>query len=83
MKLNALILSLLSITSAGVVSAQATSCTTSAPPAILRSEGIAERIGDIQIFCTGAPNATLTGNFTFSFSIPLIYIPVKKDKVAV
>ncbi len=68
MKYNALFLSFFSLASAGLVSAQTTFCNTSAVPAILRAEGLAERVGDIQISCTGSPNATLTGNFTFSFN---------------
>jgi uncharacterized protein (TIGR03437 family) len=34
----------------------------------VRAEGIAERVGDIRMACTGAPNGTLTGNFTFILS---------------
>lgn len=52
----------------GFVFAQTTFCTTSAVPPIVRAEGITERVGDIQLSCTGAPNGTLTGNFTFILS---------------
>jgi uncharacterized protein (TIGR03437 family) len=62
-----LVLLLLSL--AGVSSAQTTFCTTSAVPPLLRAEGLAERVGDIQLLCTGAPNVTLTGNFTFVLSV--------------
>jgi uncharacterized protein (TIGR03437 family) len=48
---------------AGVLSAQPLTCTTSAVPPIVRAEGLAERIGDIEIDCTGSPNAMLTLNF--------------------
>jgi uncharacterized protein (TIGR03437 family) len=51
--------------SSGFVFAQTTFCTTSAVPPIVRAEGYAERVGDIRMSCTGAPNGTLTGNFTF------------------
>lgn len=53
---------------AGIASAQTTFCTTSAVPPVVRAEGLAERIGDIKLLCTGAPNATLIGNFTFIVS---------------
>jgi uncharacterized protein (TIGR03437 family) len=48
---------------AGVLSAQPITCGTSAVPPLLHAEGLAERIGDIQIECTGSPNAVLTLNF--------------------
>ncbi len=40
------------------VHAQQLSCTTSAVPALIRSEGITERIGDILLNCSGAPAGT-------------------------
>jgi uncharacterized protein (TIGR03437 family) len=51
--------------SSGLVFAQTTFCTTSAVPPIVHAEGFTERVGDIRLACTGAPNVTLTGNFTF------------------
>jgi uncharacterized protein (TIGR03437 family) len=54
--------------SSGFVFAQNTFCTTSAVPPLVRAEGLAERVGDIRMSCTGAPNGTLTGNFTFILS---------------
>jgi uncharacterized protein (TIGR03437 family) len=48
---------------AGVVLAQPITCVTSAVPPIVRAEGLAERIGDIEIDCTDSPNDTLTLNF--------------------
>jgi len=54
--------------SSGLVFAQNPFCTTSAVPPIVRAEGFTERVGDIRMSCTGAPNATLTGNFTFILS---------------
>src|SRR5437868_2660705 len=54
--------------SSSILSAQTTFCTTSAVPPIVRAEGLAERVGDIQLLCTGAPNGSLTGNFTIVLS---------------
>ena len=53
---------------AAILSAQSVICTTSAVPPIVRVEGLAERIGDIGIVCTGQPNATLIANFTVSMN---------------
>ncbi len=49
----------------GLVSAQTTFCVTGATPPVVRAEGLAERVGDIDFLCTGAPNSQMTGNFTF------------------
>ena len=54
--------------SIGILSAQSTTCTTSAVPPILRAEGLAERIGDIGIVCNGQPNAMFLANFTISMN---------------
>jgi uncharacterized protein (TIGR03437 family) len=59
---------LIAVLSAGILPAQTTFCTTSAVPPIVRAEGLAERVGDIQMLCTGAPNGTLAGNFTYVVS---------------
>jgi uncharacterized protein (TIGR03437 family) len=56
------------LAAAGLLPAQSTFCTTSAVPPLVRAEGLAERIGDIILSCTGAPNAQFTGNFTFNLS---------------
>ncbi|HYO83124.1 MAG TPA: IPT/TIG domain-containing protein, partial [Bryobacteraceae bacterium] len=40
------------------------SCQTTPVTPILRSEGVAERLGDIVLTCTGAPNTTVRGNLT-------------------
>src|SRR5215472_914740 len=53
---------------AAILSAQSVICTTSAVPPIVRVEGLAERIGDFGIVCTGQPNATLIANFTVSMN---------------
>jgi uncharacterized protein (TIGR03437 family) len=54
--------------SIGIVSAQPVICTTSAVPPIVRAEGLSERIGDIDIVCNGASNATLSANFTIAMN---------------
>lgn len=56
------------VLSLGFSFAQTTFCTTSAVPPIVRAEGLAERIGDIKLLCNGAPNGSLTGNFTIIVS---------------
>src|ERR1700694_4695935 len=44
---------------------QTFSCTPTAVGALVRSEGLAERVGDIVIDCSGgAPGATIKGNLT-------------------
>lgn len=35
---------------------------------LIRSEGIAERIGDIVLTCSGSPNSSLTANFTVALN---------------
>ena len=55
----------------GPAEAQSTFCTTSAIPPVLRAEGLAERVGDVELFCTGAPNVQFTANFTFILSLPV------------
>jgi len=47
----------------------ATSCTTSAVPAVVHSEGLAEPMGAITLQCTGAPGLSITTNLT-------IYLPI-------
>src|SRR5580704_15052608 len=53
---------------AAVLSAQPDICATSATPSIVRIEGLAERVGDIVYTCTGAPNSTVTVNFSISLN---------------
>src|SRR5271154_1710539 len=53
---------------AAVLSAQPDICATSATPSIVRIEGLAERVGDIVYSCTGAPNSTVTVNFSISLN---------------
>src|SRR5437868_995870 len=40
----------------------AVTCTVTATPAIVRTEGIAERLGDIVLDCTGTPGQQTSGN---------------------
>src|SRR2546430_13029 len=45
-------------------------CTVTAVPTQVRSEGITEKVGDIQLACTGStPGAMLTGNL-------VVFLPV-------
>jgi uncharacterized protein (TIGR03437 family) len=39
-------------------------CQTTAVPAVIRVEGVAERLGDIVLSCSGAPGREVTGNLT-------------------
>ncbi len=64
-------ISLFTLIGASAAYSQTTFCTTSAVPPIVRSEGLAERVGDLLINCVGAPGATITGNFTFILSTAL------------
>jgi uncharacterized protein (TIGR03437 family) len=50
----------LALCAASFVAAQPNACNTSAATTIVRSEGLAERIGDIVFNCTGAPSSTTT-----------------------
>src|SRR5258708_1236739 len=51
-----------------LASAHATVGTARAVPPPIRAAGLAERIGDIMISCSGVPNTTLTGNFTVALA---------------
>lgn len=55
---------------AALASAQSTpaSCVASAVPPVVRSEGLAERLGDLVYHCTGVPNQTFTGNFSVTLN---------------
>jgi uncharacterized protein (TIGR03437 family) len=52
--------------SAAILSAQSATCVTSAVPPIVHTEGLAERIGDINIVCNGTPSATFNANIAVS-----------------
>src|SRR5690348_1169084 len=44
-------------------------CVTSAKPLIIRSEGLAERVGEIIYDCTGQPGTQVTANLTISLNV--------------
>src|ERR1051326_1664636 len=44
-------------------------CVTSAKPLILRSEGLAERVGEIVYDCSGQPGTQVTANLTLSLNV--------------
>src|SRR5438034_7150011 len=47
-------------------------CTASATPPNVRLEGLAEKMGDIVLGCTGGtPGAVITGNLGISLSVPI------------
>ncbi len=47
-------------------------CTSSAVPTIVNSEGLAERMGDIVLTCSGGgPGQMVTGNLTLLLSVPV------------
>src|ERR1044072_1023355 len=47
-------------------------CTVSATPVTVRSEGLAEKMGDIVLGCTGGtPGLTITGNLTVQLTVPI------------
>jgi hypothetical protein len=50
------------------LSAQVSSCVTSAVPPIVSSEGYAERVGDIIYNCNGVAGATISANFTIAMN---------------
>ena len=46
-------------------------CVTSAKPLIVRSEGLAERVGEIIYDCSGQPGTVVTANLTVSLNVNL------------
>lgn len=44
------------------------SCGVSGVPTLVRSEGVAERLGDIILNCTGPAGRTISGNLTVSLN---------------
>src|SRR2546428_13638695 len=44
-------------------------CVTSAKPLIVRSEGLAERVGEIIYDCSGQPGTQVTANLTVSLNV--------------
>jgi uncharacterized protein (TIGR03437 family) len=61
---------LLVVLSASILSAQPNSvvCSVSATPLMVRAEGLAERLGDVVLSCTGQPGTAVTGNLTVSLN---------------
>jgi len=55
----------------GSILAQPSACVTSATPPLVRAEGLTERIGDIQLTCTGTPGNTLNANITIGLNANL------------
>ena len=55
--------------SLGMYAQKPTTCVASAVPVIVHSEGLAERVGDIVLQCTGTPGAAVTGSLN-------VYLPV-------
>jgi uncharacterized protein (TIGR03437 family) len=56
---------------AGVYAQAPTSCAVSAAPTIVHSEGLAERVGDIVLQCTGTPGAAVTASLSVSLPIAI------------
>ena len=50
---------------------KATTCTVFAAPPIVHSEGLAERVGDIILQCTGTPGAVVTGQLNVSLPVSI------------
>ena len=50
------------------LSAQVSSCVTSAVPPIVSAEGYTERVGDINYVCNGVPGASVVANFTIAMN---------------
>src|ERR1700691_3705084 len=48
----------------GSLLAQPSVCVTSATPPVVRAEGLAERIGDILLNCTGTPGNVVNANIS-------------------
>src|SRR5580700_3905907 len=56
---------------AGSLLSQPSVCVTSATPPLVRAEGLTERIGDINLTCTGTPGNTLNANITIGLNTSL------------
>src|SRR5262245_40957721 len=47
-------------------------CTASATPLTVRIEGLAEKMGDVVLSCSGGtPGAVVTGNLSISLTVPI------------
>ena len=58
----------LPLVATGLLYAQPVICVTSAVPPIVRSEGLTERIGDINYTCSGPANSMFTANFSVALN---------------
>jgi len=66
-----LVLILLLLFSLGLCAQTPTSCAVSAVPTIVHSEGLAERLGDITLSCTGTPGAIVSGNLNVMLAVTI------------
>ena len=57
--------------SLGTYAQTPTTCAVSAAPVIVHSEGLAERVGDIVLECSGAPGAAVTANLNVSLPVSI------------
>ena len=55
----------------GIYAQQPTSCAVSAAPTIVHSEGVAERVGDIILQCSGTPGASVTASLNISLPVAI------------
>lgn len=46
-------------------------CVTTAVPPLIRAEGVAERLGDITLNCSGSPGQQISGNLTIFINAPI------------
>ncbi len=60
---------LLLISAVNVYAQVPTSCAVTAVPTIVHSEGVAERLGDISLQCTGTPGVTVTANLNIQLPV--------------
>jgi uncharacterized protein (TIGR03437 family) len=57
--------------SLGAYAQKPTTCAVSAAPTIVHSEGLAERVGDIILQCSGAPGAAVTASLSVSLPVSI------------
>ncbi len=55
----------------GINAQQPTTCTVFAAPTIVHSEGLAERVGDINLQCSGTPGATVSASLNISLPVAI------------
>jgi uncharacterized protein (TIGR03437 family) len=59
------------IVSLGLYAQKPTTCAVFAAPTIVHSEGLAERVGDIVLQCSGTPGAVVTGSVNVSLPVSI------------